>query len=163
MVRRGHLERRGHRVRREGVQVRAVALVFAVAFAFAGIAACAGPTAEGTYLVESTPLSGNCKGAHDATWTFRRLDDGAAYALEIPGVAGGCKLSTVDGDESKLARRCQITLSDGLVPGNVVGTLDYALTFTKDGFEGTVAVELPPAKSLPLGCLGTNRLQGVRR
>ena len=125
--------------------------------------ACSGPTAEGTFLVKSASISGNCSGSNEVTWTFRRLDDGAAYALEIPSVQGGCKLSTVDGDESRLARRCSITLSDGLVPGNVTGMLDYDLVFTNDGFAGTVAVEMPPSKSAPGGCKGVNRLVGQRR
>ncbi len=138
------------------------AVRFLALFVLALVPSCAGPTAEGTYRVSSTALSGNCPGASDATWSFRRLDDGAAYALEVAGTTGGCKLFTVDGDEAKLATACRITLSDGLVAGNVMGTLDYRLDFTSAGFEGTVAVELPPAQSLPNGCKGQNRLRGTR-
>jgi hypothetical protein len=136
--------------------------LFSTLCAFLLVTSCAGPTAEGSYRVTSSVLSGNCKGATDATWSFRRLDDGAAYALEVAGTTGGCKLFTVDGDEAKLSTACRITLSDGLVPGNVMGTLDYRIDFTSTGFEGTVTIDLPPATTLPNGCKGQNRLRGTR-
>ena len=125
--------------------------------------ACSSVTAEGSYTVTSARKSGTCSGTTGAgtTWTISDSGDGDAFTLQFPGVSGGCRLLSVGGDATKLQGKCTILVGDATTADDAI-TAQYSLDFVSDGFSGTSAVHLPPAKSAPTGCDGVLAITGKR-
>jgi hypothetical protein len=114
----------------------------------------------GSYSATATVTSGNCQLPAGAVVTDTLTAEGGGYELEITGTTGGCHLSHVTA--CQLQGKCEVSAADQLNPSDV-GTVQYAWTFDKGGFHGTSTISLPPARSLPGGCMGQVSVQGARQ
>jgi hypothetical protein len=113
----------------------------------------------GLYVATATPESGNCPVSTDpVTDTFEVKGDSATLIVQGLGPVCTGKVQSCTWTAS-----CPIVVTDATDPANKTGTVQYSWTFTKDGFSGTSALSLPPAKSLPSGCKGIARVTGSRR
>lgn len=117
-------------------------------------------TIVGSYrvaLVEEA--GGTCGPAGEPTYTISDMGDGL-YALEVPGLQGGCALEDIGG--CKAQGKCDLTLTDAIDPANATGGVSLVYTFTADGFTGSNTIVLPPAKPLPNGCQSRYVATGTR-
>jgi hypothetical protein len=112
----------------------------------------------GTYRISGTLESGNCGPGAESTYTISR--NGSGFALEIPGIQGGCLLEQID--TCKAQGKCDIVVVDALDPNNNVAGVSFAWTFTEAGFTGTNTLVTVPAKSMPEACQGTYAITATR-
>ncbi len=156
-----------------------VARGIALALVGIGLASACSGTAEnkatcpivGTYTVTGTVESGDCSspstdesGASSTTYTITKLDSGdptSDFGIEIQGLRGGCIGDQID--TCKVQGKCDLRLKDPVSPSDDIGTYQFSWTFDANGFNGTYAVRLPPAKTLPKGCTENGSIVGTRR
>jgi hypothetical protein len=115
----------------------------------------------GTYSMSTVLESGSCGAGMSGGATTVSSDPAGGYRIEVAGLPGGCHATSVSA--CKIQSNCDAVILDALNANQRTATVQHSLTFDAAGFKGSLTIAMPPAKSLPSGCLGTYQASGARR